>query len=98
MKAIIQILIVAAIASNSFSQVSYDRSDRGLDELNAELKGDVFEYNSLINEGIARDEGKDYKGAIELYSQAIDLLPDNPKAYDMRGVSYLKLLKLSQSL
>lgn len=97
MKAVIHILIIVTMATNSFAHIAYVNESGSIDELNAELRRDLLDYKNLINEGIEKDNNEDYKGAIEIYSQAIDLLPDNPEAYDRRGISYLKLLNFRKA-
>ena len=47
--------------------------------------------SAYTNRGKAKDELKDYNGAIEDYNQAIEIEPNDPSAYFIRGVVKKKL-------
>lgn len=44
-----------------------------------------LEYSKLVDEGERKYSGKDYYGAIEAYNKAIELDPNHPVAYYLRG-------------
>ena len=103
MKTIISILVASATIISAFSQAIAERSRKDvvdgiiLAEYNSGVGSEVVEYNKLIDLGVMKDAEEDYKGAIECFDQAIALNDKNPKAFDLRGVSSLKLLRYQRA-
>ena len=46
-----------------------------------------YDDNAYLKRGMSKDDLKDYKGAIEDYTKAIEINPNNADAYFNRGVS-----------
>ncbi|MBN1187599.1 MAG: tetratricopeptide repeat protein [Bacteroidales bacterium] len=102
MKTIISIIIASATTISAFSQAIAERSQKDLGEVilaeyNGAVGSEMVEYNMLIDEGVSKDADEDFKGAIECFDQAIALNANNPKAFDLRGVSNLKLLRYQRA-
>ncbi|MFW5887046.1 MAG: tetratricopeptide repeat protein [Bacteroidota bacterium] len=61
-------------------------------------KNDKLSYDDLIEKGVEKDAMEDFEEAVEIFTEAIELEPMNPVAYDKRAVTYLKLNKYSKAL
>ena len=103
MKTIISILLASATIISAFSQAIAERSQKDgadgmiLAEYSNKVGSEVVEYNTLIDLGVMKDAEEDFKGAIECFDQAIALNDKDPRAYDLRGVSSLKLLRYQRA-
>ena len=84
MKRIISFIVIISFAFSSFSQDG---------DSNASKKSGSAEYHALIEKGEQLDSEEEFREAINVFSEAIDLEPDNALGYDKRAISYIKLKK-----
>ena len=69
----------------------------GLQNSSAQEFFDVQASDEHFNQGLTRYFQKDYAGAIEEFSEAIKINPDNPKAYYFIGYSHYKQGEFSKA-
>ncbi len=83
MKRAISFIVIISFAFLSFSQDSVN---------NKQTKGSA-EYLSLVENGEQLDSEEEFREAVKKFTEAIELEPDNPVAYDKRAISYIKMRK-----
>jgi tetratricopeptide (TPR) repeat protein len=55
-------------------------------------------YDELIKKGQQKDAAEEFDKALDVYSKAIEIEPDNPLAYDKRAITYIKMNKFPKAI
>ncbi len=81
---------ISIIALLSFTFIAFAQDE---DNASASDNKGSEKYHSLIQKGKKKDSLEFFREAINLYSDAIKMEPENPFGYDKRAVTYIKMRK-----